>query len=189
MSTTLTWYGAFLVALSLERLFEVWLSNRNAARAFARGGVEVGAPHFRVMATLHTLFPFVCMAEAWGLQRTFDPLLGTAALGVAVGCQGLRYWAIATLGDRWNTRIIFIPDAAPVTGGPYRWIRHPNYVAVITELAVVPLIHSAYWTSLVFTIANAWLLTVRIRTEEASLGARYAEAFAKRPRFIPGGER
>jgi methyltransferase len=99
--------------------------------------------------------------------------------------QGLRYWAVATLGDRWNVRVIVWPDSAPVTHGPYRWIRHPNYVAVIAEMALVPLIHGAYWTALAFSAGNAALLWVRIRVEEQALGESYSHAFGQRPRFIP----
>ena len=103
----------------------------------------------------------------------------------AARAQGLRYWAIASLGDRWNTRIIVLPDAAPVTRGPYRFVRHPNYLAVVVEIACLPLIHGAWFTALAFSLGNAALLYVRVRSEEAALGARYATAFAHRPRFVP----
>jgi len=179
-------YLAFLGLLVLERFGELALSARNARRAFARGGREVGQAHYRVMATLHTLFFFACAAEVLLLGRPFVPTLGAVSLGVAVLAQGLRYWAIATLGERWNVRIIFVPGEGPVTAGPYRFIRHPNYLAVILELAFVPLIHSAWVTAVAFTLANAALLTVRIRAEEAALGTAYEAAFAGRRRFVPG---
>jgi len=86
---------------------------------------------------------------------------------VALVAQALRYWAIASLGDRWNTRIIVVPGLEPVTRGPYRFLRHPNYVAVVLELAAVPLIHGAWVTAAVFTLGNALLLLVRIRADEA----------------------
>jgi methyltransferase len=100
--------------------------------------------------------------------------------------QGLRYWAIFTLGERWNVRILVLPNAAPVTRGPYRWVRHPNYVAVVMEILLVPLVHGAWLTAAAFTVANAVVLRIRIRAEEAALGPGYAAAFAGRPRFIPG---
>ena len=162
------------------------LSARNARRVLAQGGTELGQRHFKVMTVLHTAFLFSCVGEVVLLHRPFPGALGWAALGVAVLAQGLRYWAIFTLGERWNTRIIFVPGARPVTSGPYRFIRHPNYVAVILELFAVPLIHGGYLTAIVFTLANAAMLTVRIRAEEAALGAEYARAFSRRPRFIPG---
>ena len=182
-------YLLFLLLLSLERVGELLLSRRNAARAFARGAVEVGQRHFRVMAALHTFFLIACGAEVVGLHRAFPGALGYAALVGALLAQGLRYWAIATLGERWNTRVIVLPDAAPVTSGPYRFVRHPNYVAVVAELMLVPLIHGAWITALVFTAANAVLLTVRIRVEEEALGAAWKQHFAHAPRFIPGGNR
>lgn len=178
-------YLAFLLLLALERVGELLLSARNARRAFARGAHEVGQRHYRVMAALHTLFLFSCAAEVLFLRRPFPGLPGFLALGVAVLAQVLRYGAILTLGERWNTRVIVIPDSEPVTRGPYRFLRHPNYVAVVAELAAVPLIHGAWVTAVVFTLANAFLLRVRIRAEEEALGTRYQRAFAKMPRFIP----
>ena len=152
----------------------------------ARGGTELGQRHFRVMTLLHTAFLVACVCEVVFLRRPFPGTLGWAALAVALLAQALRYWAVFTLGDRWNTRIIFIPGAQPVTTGPYRFIRHPNYLAVILEFLAVPLIHGGYLTAAVFSLANAVLLAVRIRAEEAALGLPYARAFSRRPRFIPG---
>ncbi|AKJ07693.1 methyltransferase [Archangium gephyra] len=185
MVSTLGGYLGFLGLLGAERLVELVLSKRNAARAFARGGVETGQAHYRVMVVLHSLFLVACVAEVVGLSRPFPGALGFGALGVALVAQALRYWAIASLGDRWNTRIIVVPGLEPVTRGPYRFLRHPNYVAVVLELAAVPLIHGAWVTALVFSLGNALLLRVRIRAEEEAMGALYAEAFADRPRFIP----
>jgi methyltransferase len=175
----------FMGLLVGERLVELWLSKRNAARAFARGGVETGQGHYRVMVAFHTLFLFACVAEVFLLARPFPGAWGWGALAAALAAQGLRYWAIATLGERWNSRIIVLPEAPPVTGGPYRYLRHPNYVAVVLELLVVPLIHGAWLTAAVFTVGNAALLFVRIRAEEAALGEAYARAFAHHPRFVP----
>ncbi len=106
---------------------------------------------------------------------------------MVLGAQALRYWAIATLGWRWNTRIVVVPGTAPVTAGPYRWVRHPNYVAVIAEMIALPLVHGAWLTALVFSVGNALLLRVRIRAEEQALGEPWQHAFAGRPRFVPGG--
>jgi methyltransferase len=186
VSVTERAYLAFLVLLAAERLFELRLSHRNARASFARGGVEVGRAHYRVMTALHTAFLLCCALEVVGWRRPFPGALGVLALLGALASQGLRYWAIATLGARWNTRVIFVPDERPVVAGPYRWVRHPNYVAVIAEIALVPLVHGAWVTAVAFTIANAALLAVRIRTEERALGGSYAVAFAGRPRFIPG---
>ena len=154
----------------------------------ALGGEERGQRHFRVMTVLHAAFLISCVAEVLLLNRAFPGVLGWTAFAIALLAQGLRYWAVWTLGERWNTRIIFIPGAQPVTSGPYRLIRHPNYLAVIMELLAVPLIHGAYLTSITFSLANALMLMVRIRAEEAALGAEYARAFSNRRRFIPGND-
>jgi len=185
MVTPLGGYLGFLGLLVVERLVELVLSKRNAARALARGGMETGRGHYRVMVAFHSLFLVACAAEVLGLGRAFPGALGFVALGVALVAQGLRYWAIASLGERWNTRIIVVPGLPPVTRGPYRYLRHPNYVAVVLELAAVPLIHGAWMTAVAFSLGNALLLLVRIRAEEAALGAAYAETFARRPRFFP----
>ncbi|MBS2031782.1 MAG: hypothetical protein JST54_28055 [Deltaproteobacteria bacterium] len=189
VTTSEALYLAFLFALALERGFELALSHRNATRAFARGGVEVGRAHFRVMAPFHALFLVACGAETLLLHRRFPGALGWLALAGALGAQGLRYWAIAALGEQWNTRVIVVPGLPPVTRGPYRWVRHPNYDAVILEIACVPLIHGAWITALVFSLSNAALLVVRVRVEERALGESWARAFSHAPRFIPGGPR
>ena len=97
------------------------------------------------------------------------PWLGWPLVALAVATQGLRWWCINTLGPRWNTRVIIVPDLPRITGGPYRFLRHPNYVVVVAEGLILPLIHSAWITALSFTLLNAWLLTVRIRCEEDAL--------------------
>lgn len=178
-------YLALLGLLAVERIYELRLSRRNAAWAFARGGVEAGQGHYPVMAAFHTLFLGACAAEVILVPRAFPGVLGWAALAAAVAAQALRYWAVRTLGPRWNTRVIVVPDLPPVTGGPYRYLRHPNYVAVVLEMVAVPLIHGAFVTAAVFSLGNALLLAARIRAEEAALGPAWADAFARRPRFVP----
>lgn len=185
MVTSAWAYTIFVALVGVERLGELALSKRNARLAIERGGREVGQGHYRVMAVLHTLFLVACVAEVWGLHRAFPGVIGYVALGAALGSQALRYWAITTLGRRWNVRIVFVPGEGPVTTGPYRWVRHPNYVAVVMEMLAIPMIHGAWLTALVFSVANAALLFVRIRAEEAALGDLYAAAFADRPRFVP----
>ncbi|MBI2396147.1 MAG: hypothetical protein HYV09_41675 [Deltaproteobacteria bacterium] len=180
-----TAYLGALGLLGLERLYELVLSRRNAERARARGGFEVGRAQFRVMAAVHTLFLFSCAAEVALLGRAFPGVLGVVAIAAAIAAQALRYWAIRTLGESWNVRILVVPNAPPVTHGPYRFVRHPNYLAVIVEMLAVPLAHGAWITALVFSIANALLLVLRIRAEERALGAAWSSAFARHPRFLP----
>jgi methyltransferase len=101
------------------------------------------------------------------------------ALAAALLAQGLRWWAVVSLRGRWTTRIVVLPGATPVTGGPYRWLRHPNYLAVVVELLAVPLIGGAVVTAAAATLGNAALLAVRIPAEERALGAAWAAAFGR----------
>jgi methyltransferase len=178
-------YLGILAVLAAERLCELFLSARNARRAFAAGAVEAGRGHYPAMAAFHTLFLAAAAAEAILLRRPFPGALGWFALAGALLAQALRYWCVVTLGPRWNTRIIVWLGMMPVTNGPYRFVRHPNYLAVIVEIACVPLIHGCWLTALVFSAGNAVLLAVRIRAEEAALGSYYALAFSTKPRLIP----
>ena len=185
MVSSLWLYTGLIALVGLERLVELRLSKRNAQWAFARGGKEYGLAHYRFMTVFHTAFLIACVVEPWWLARPFPSPWGYGFLFLALAAQGLRYWAITTLGSRWNTRVIVLPEAEPVTGGPYRFIRHPNYVAVVLELMVLPLVHGAWLTAVVFTVINALLLRVRVRVEEEALGPRYASSFANTPRLVP----
>jgi methyltransferase len=186
MVTSELLYLIFLGAVSIERLVELAVSRRNARRAFAQGGVEVGQRHFRVMAVMHTAFLAACALEVALLDRPFPGLPGYAALLLALLAQGMRAWVIATLGERWNVRIIVVPGAPPVASGPYRYLRHPNYAAVIVEMVALPMIHGAWLTALVFSALNAAVLYVRIRAEEEALGPAYAAELGGLPRLLPG---
>lgn len=119
------------------------------------------------MVVLHALFLLSCVAEVWLARRPFIPWLGVFALALLCAAQGLRYWAIRTLGERWTTRVLYVPGAPPVARGPYRFLRHPNYVAVAVEFAALPLVHTAYATALAFSALDALLLALRIRAEDA----------------------
>jgi len=185
MVTSVKAYLLFLGLIAIERGFELALSHRNARIAFSRGAREYGQKPFRLMAALHSAFLPACAAEVILLHRPFPGLLGAIALLGALGSQALRYWAILTLGSRWNVKIIVVPGERPITDGPYRFIRHPNYVAVALEMVCVPLIHGCWLTAIVFSIANALVLQTRIRGEEKALGEVYAAAFSDRPRFLP----
>ena len=185
MVTSQVIYLGFLALLACERIGELMLSRRNARRAFALGAFEVGQRHFRAMASFHTLFIGCCGFEMWFLHRSFPGLLGWVAYAGALGAQALRYWVIFTLKERWNVRVIVLPNAAPVTSGPFRLMRHPNYLAVVLEMLCVPLAHGCWLTAMLYSLGNAALLTVRIRVEERALGTQYAAAFADFPRFLP----
>ena len=182
-----TAYLVLLGLIAIERGVELAISRRNAKWALAQGGIEVGREHFPWMKRLHAAFFVGCALEAVWLERPFVPGLAAAMLALILASQALRYWAIGTLGRYWNVRVIVVPGAPAVATGPYRWLRHPNYLAVVVEGIAIPLLHGAWITALVFTALNAWLLSVRIRCEEAALATHceYGARLGDRSRFVP----
>jgi methyltransferase len=167
----MTWYLLLIGAVAVERLAEVVVAERHRSVSKERGGVEFGVGHYPAMVTLHTALLAGCLLEPVLLHRPFIPALGWPMLLIAVAAQALRWWCITTLGYQWNTRVIVIPGAERVTGGPYRFLPHPNYVAVIAEGIALPLVHAAWITALVFTILNAVLLRTRIHVENRALAS------------------
>lgn len=167
-------YTLLIVAVGLERLAELVISQRNLAWSRARGGVESGAGHYPAMVLLHTGLLAGCLLEAGLGHRPFLPALGWPMLAVVLLSQALRWWCIATLGHQWNTRVVIVPGAARVVGGPYRLLPHPNYLAVIAEGAALPLVHTAWLTAVLFTVLNGWLLSVRIPVENRALAGLVA---------------
>jgi methyltransferase len=163
-------YYLLILAIGIERLVELIVSKRNARWAFAHGGEEFGRGHYPVMVAVHTALLLGCVGEVWALHRPFIAWLGWPMLALVALSQALRWWCVATLGRRWNTLVIVVPQAPLVRRGPYRWLHHPNYVAVVVEGVALPLVHTAWLTAACFTLANALLLTVRIRVENAALG-------------------
>jgi methyltransferase len=164
-----TAYVVLVLAVGVERLVELVVATRNLAWARERGGVETGSGHYPVMVVLHAALLVGCLVEVLVLDRPFVPALGWPMVVLVLAAQGLRWWCIRTLGPQWNTRVVVVPGLPLVGGGPYRLLRHPNYVAVVVEGFALPLAHSAWLTAVVFTVANAALLTVRIRTEARAL--------------------
>ena len=163
------WYALLVLAVAAERVAELLVARRNAVWTFARAGVEHGRGHYPVMVALHTGLLVCCLLEPVLAERPFLPDLGWPMLALAVLAQALRWWCITTLGPYWNTRVIVVPGARLVGAGPYRFLPHPNYVAVVVEGAALPLVHCAWLTATAFTAANAALLTVRIRCENTAL--------------------
>ncbi|MFJ8467370.1 isoprenylcysteine carboxyl methyltransferase family protein [Streptomyces swartbergensis] len=163
------WFSVLVPAVGLERVAELVVSHRNAAWSLARGGVESGRGHYPFMVVLHTGLLVGALVEVWVRRPHVVPVLAWSMLALVALAQGLRWWCIATLGRQWNTRVIVVPGAARVTGGPYRWIPHPNYVAVVVEGVALPLVHSAWITAVVFTVLNGLLLATRVRAEDAAL--------------------
>lgn len=164
-------YLALVVAVAVQRLWETGRSKRNVAALLARGAEEHGAGHFPVMVALHGSWLVACAAEAWFAVPEPPPtVLWVGALIVLAVGQALRLLAMRALGERWTARVIVLPGAPLVEHGLFRWIRHPNYVGVILEIAALPLVYGAWRGALAFSIANALLLRHRIAVEEEALG-------------------
>ena len=158
------WPGVAILAwVTLQRLFELWLSNRNTRRLLARGAEEHGRSHYPLLIALHVAW----IATLWWLApgRPVNVPLFVVYVLLQLG----RAWAIATLGEHWTTRIIILPGAALIRTGPYRFVPHPNYLVVTLEIAVLPLVFGLLDVALAFSAANAIILWVRIRAENTAL--------------------
>jgi methyltransferase len=159
----LGWGAGLLAFLTAQRLAELWWARRNEAELLAAGGVEYGRPHLPLIILLHSAW----LAGLWLLA--YDHSIDPVFFALFVVLQMLRLWVLLTLGRRWTIRIIVVPGERLVASGPYRWLRHPNYVVVSGEIAVVPLTLGLPIYALVFTILNAAVLAIRIPAENAAL--------------------
>jgi methyltransferase len=162
-------FSALIAIIAIQRVWELGLSSRHLRALKARGAIEVGTGHYPWMVALHTAFLVSCVAEVWLLDRPWRPGLAAFAGLVLGAAVALRWWTLATLGERWTTRVLVVPGEALVTFGPYRWLRHPNYLVVVLEIAAIPMVHGAWLTAAVFSVANLALLRERIRVEEGEL--------------------
>lgn len=173
-------FTVLVLAVALQRLWEVRRSARHEARIVARGGREHAAGQMAWMRAIHTLWLGGMLAEAWIVRRTTPTwLLAVAAVAFVAG-QALRLSAMHALGPRWTVKVMTVPEPA-VSSGVFRWLRHPNYIGVCLELAALPLLGGAYVTAIVASVANAVLLRRRIAAEEAALRAEssYDAVFAR----------
>ena len=150
--------------VALQRLAELAYALRNTARLLAAGGIESGRGHYPLLVMMHA---------AWWLALALlvppDQPANLWLLGLFAILQGLRVWILLSLGERWTTRIITLPGAPLIRSGPYRWLRHPNYLVVVAEIAVLPLAFGAWQIALVFSLLNGVLLAHRIRVENRAL--------------------
>ncbi|RUQ29099.1 isoprenylcysteine carboxyl methyltransferase [Peribacillus cavernae] len=176
-------FFSFVVA---QRLIELVIARRNEAQMKAKGAFEAGQNHYKWIVLMHTAFLISLFGEG-GLLGNGPVQWWYIPFALFIVTQCLRIWSLVSLGQFWNTKIIILPGAKVVARGPYRFMRHPNYVIVATEIIVIPLIFQAYITAIVFTILNAIVLSFRIRVEEQALqqATNYYETFSKRPRFFP----
>jgi len=187
MGVSRTAYLALLLAVGLGRLMEMRLSARNRGRLAAQGAMKVHEPHFRWMVLLHAGVLISAALEVLLLRR---PLIAALALPMGVLfvlANAVRWWVIAALAEHWNVQVMDSTRLGIVTRGPYRWIRHPNYVAVFVELMALPLIHTAWLTAVWASAVNLWVLRRRLEVEERILLAdpTYQATMARKPRFLP----
>ncbi len=158
-----------LAATAAERLAELVVSRRNVAWSVAQGGKEHGGRHYPLIVAVHIGLLAGAAAEVVFLSRPFVPVLGSPMLVLVLGAQALRWKVIQTLGPHWTTRVIVLPQHARIESGPYRFVRHPNYLAVVVEGFALPLVHSAWLTASLFSALNLPLLAWRIACEERAL--------------------
>jgi len=163
-------FWTLLIILALQRISELIIARRNERTVLSEGAVEYDREGYRVIVAMHAAFFLSFIAEYYFLKRSLNTLWPLLLL-IIVLAEALRYWAISSLGKYWNTKILVIAGTSLISKGPYKYIRHPNYLAVVIEIAVIPLIFSCYITSVLFTFFNFIVLRRRIRIEESALTA------------------
>ncbi len=178
-------FAAFLAVIGLLRLVEVAAPRARAARAAAPAVAEPWL--FPLMAALHAALVTLPLVEVLVFARPFSWAVSGPAIAVLVLATALRFWTLATLGRAWNVRVVVPSPDQIVTTGPYAWIRHPNYLVVILEVAAIPLVHSAWIAAIALSALNAFVLWHRIRTEEAALATLpgWSRAMADKKRLVP----
>ncbi|KQL53750.1 isoprenylcysteine carboxyl methyltransferase [Heyndrickxia shackletonii] len=158
----------FISVIIIQRIVELWIAKKNEIWIKKQGGVEAGKNHYKLMVLIHSCFILSLLAEVFGLKRS---LIANWWILIAlfILSQIGRVWVIISLGRFWNTKILVLPDAKIIKKGPYRWLKHPNYIIVTLELIIIPLLFQAYYTLIAFFIFNLLILSVRIPTEERML--------------------
>lgn len=154
-----------LLLVTLQRLSELWIARRNTDALMAKGAHEVASEHYPLIVVLHAAW----LIGLWVFA--YDQPVAVGWLALFVVLQMLRVWVLMTLGERWTTRIIVLPDAPLVDKGPFRFVSHPNYCVVIAEIFVLPMVFGLVWYALLFSALNAIVLTIRIRAENQALAA------------------
>ena len=179
---------ALLLAVALLRFVELRISRRHQQEMIERGAAKVDEPKFLWMVLLHTAVLAGAAVEVVALKRPFIPALAGPMFLVFLAANALRWWVIRTLGEHWNVQVMDSTRLGVVTSGPFRYVRHPNYAAVFTEMLALPLIHTAWITATAGAIAHIGVLAQRLSTEERVLFANpdYRAAMTGKPRFLPG---
>jgi methyltransferase len=180
-------YVGLVAGVAALRFVELRISRKNQQKLAAAGAKRAADPRFAAMIALHTCVLAGAAGEVVFLERPFIPALASVMGGLFLAANAVRWWVIHTLGTHWNVQVMDSTRLGVVTTGPYRWVRHPNYTAVFTEMLALPLIHTAWITAAVGSAAHAWVLRGRVAAEERVLLAdpSYRAAMAAKPRFLP----
>jgi methyltransferase len=188
MALSVILFLALLLAVAAMRIVELGISKRHQKDLQAQGASKAKDPIFPVMAIFHTLLLIGAAVEVVALHRPFIPALGVPMLVLFFFANVVRWWVIRTLGQHWNVEVMDSSKLGVITTGPFRYVRHPNYAAVFSEMLALPLIHTAWITALVGSLAHIAVLSMRLSTEERVLLANpeYQATMANKPRFIPG---
>ncbi|MCU9613658.1 hypothetical protein OEV98_08800 [Caldibacillus lycopersici] len=181
----MTLFYILLIFLICQRIIELIIAKQNEIWLRKQGAIEFGRDHYYLIVMMHILFFVAYFGEVTNLGGVISPywyVLFPVFLLLQIG----RVWVITSLGKYWNTRIFILPNGTPQTKGPYRFIKHPNYLIVAVEFVIIPLLFQATTTAILFTVYNAVLMMIRIQTEEKALHSweEYNRVFADYPRFF-----
>jgi len=187
LNPTVQAYLAVVAAVALLRLAELVISFRHRRALIASGATAVYEPHFKWMAVLHAAILAGAALEVVTLHRPFVPALAVPAVLLLVAATWTRWWVIHTLGRHWNVGVVDSTRQGVVDSGPYRWVRHPNYTAVFVELLALPLVHTAWLTAVLGSVAHVFVLRARVAAEDRVLLANpdYAARMGTKPPFLP----
>jgi methyltransferase len=188
MDVSVVAFLVLLVAVAMLRLLELRISRRHQQQLASRGAAKISEPRFRWMVALHSAVLIGAAVEVVTLKRPFIPALAAVMFALFVAANAIRWWVISTLGEHWNVQVVDSTRLGVITSGPFRFVRHPNYAAVFTEMLALPLIHTAWITALAGSLMHMVVLGQRLSTEERVLfaNADYRAAMAGKPRFLPG---
>lgn len=181
-------YLGLLLVVALLRVYELQISRRHQREMVAHGASKVNDPRFRWMVLLHTGVLLGCAGEVIFLRRPFYVAFAAFWFAIFLAANVVRWWVIRTLGEHWNVQVMNSTGLGVITTGPFRYVRHPNYAAVFVEMLALPLIHCAWITAVVGSVAHAVVLSQRLNTEERVLFSdpHYRAAMSHKPRFVPG---
>jgi methyltransferase len=180
-------FSIFFAFIVTQRLLELCISRKNEQWMREQGAIEFGKEHYPIMVSLHAALLVSFLLEVVVFEKTLSPVWPFILIFFLL-TQSFRIWSIFSLGKFWNTKVLIVPNAEIVKAGPYQILRHPNYFIVIIEIILIPLLFQAYATAVVFTILNAWMLSVRIPVEERALAevtSNYSDYMEEKKRFSP----